>query len=214
MRCDDAWLAGAAIIVLDLETDKLIPPNQDLSTLNVTIGTAWEYETMTFHWFDQASLDTLAYRWTRHPQLLVTYNGQHFDLPILTRHFRSFGPLQKYRSRWDEIVRESFDLLAAFRQADPEGRFTRGLYRFAQICMANGLGAKRAPQGDIPYLWQTGHYADVMNHCQEDVLLLRQLFVRGYQTNGRYERFGTSLTIPMPDLTRWLPKEHADATSL
>jgi hypothetical protein len=204
---DERPLIGRPIVVLDVETDRLLPPTRDLSEVRITLAALWDYGTMQLLWFDESTLLDLLWRLTERPSLLVTYDGLAWDLALLSQALQRLPTLQTRTACWQQMVQRSCDLLARFWAAAPATRFTTGIHRFAQVCMANGLGMTRAPQGAIPHLWATGQVAAVMNHCQDDVLRLRQLFALGYQTQGVYQRYGSPVTITMPDLTAWPTKE-------
>src|SRR5262245_30622971 len=105
--------AGRAILVLDLETDHLVPPSRDLSGLQLTIGAVWDYRTMALAWFDQDTLEDCLIAWTQEPLLFVTHNGKAFDFRILTQHFLRFPALTARLPRWHATCGTSFDLLEA-----------------------------------------------------------------------------------------------------
>ena len=201
---DPSAFVGTSLMILDLETDRLIPPTRDLSTLELTIGAVWDYRTMALSWFDVHALPACLDAWTQDPLLFVTHNGKRFDFPILTQHFRRLGASLATLAAWEQVCRQSFDLLDAIWTAAPADRWKRGLHGLNALSLANGLGSKQAPQDDMPALWQRGQIATVCNHCQEDILILKALFELGYARGGMYQRgHGIPVTVTLPDLSSW-----------
>lgn len=142
---------------------------KDHARLGLAIGCYYSYTTSQYHWFDPHTLGATMQQFVHQQTLLVTYNGQSFDLPLMQAVEGKEVP------GWGELSARSYDILARIWDADPVGRFQKGNSLDA-VSQANGYGAKEMNGAQAPALWRAGRRAEVMNYCQGDVRKTRALF--------------------------------------
>lgn len=174
----------------------------DHAALGLSIGAYWSYADRRVHWFDTQTLGDLMRAWIERPPLLVTFNGRAFDVPLMRAVLaeEAMGPpLQgSVGLRMHALAEQSYDILHEIWRADPARKFERGLNSLDALARANGLGAKTLNGALAPALWRQGHYAEVLNYCQDDIFLtkaLYELIVR----DGRIKRGdGQHIELPRP----------------
>ena len=135
----------------------------DKAGMGVACIGAYEWAADRFRIFSMDSID-LFRELVRTADLLVSYNGDSFDIPLL--------------EAVTGIVIEanrSYDLLAAIYDA-AGGRFKgSGL---GEIAKANGLTGKSGDGAMAPVLWQRGKIAELHDYCIGDVAITKKLIDR------------------------------------
>ncbi len=216
-------LAADNVIVLDLETRRaaqdcricLMPqhePHQacpyapigwsDFGRLGLSIGGYYSYTDQRVRWFDTTSLSQTVETLVAGKAYVVTYNGKQFDVPLMAALYAedTHDPLVAHAvlPRWQEI--EGYDILDAIWQADPENKYARGLNGLDAVAQANHLGGKLIENGGVlaPALWRDQRYADVLNYCQQDILLTKALFEMILRGEPIQRSNGSSLQLPAP----------------
>ncbi len=173
-------------ITLDIETTS---PAQggffDFSTMDLTVVSIHDTETDTFSAYTQEDISNL---WPilERADLLVGFNSDHFDIPILNRYYA--GDLTKIRS---------LDLLTEVKNV--LGR------RLKLDSIAEGtLGRKKTGSGlDAIRWWQEGLVEKVKKYCIEDVRITKDIYEYALK-NGklRYADFGEKRDIIL-DTKNW-----------
>ena len=92
---------------------------------------------------------------------------------------------------------QSYDLLDQIWHQDPEDRFQKDNSLDA-ISQASGLGAKLSHGAQAPRDWRAGHYAQVLNYCQDDVLKTKALFEMVCAGQPILRGNGLPITLPIP----------------
>lgn len=101
--------------------------------------------------------------------VLVGFNNQSFDDNLLKANGFNIP---------NDIV--NYDLLAEIWEGAGLGRTfvypTHAGFSLDAICKANGLGEKTGTGANAAVLWQTGRDKEVIEYCENDIRLTRQLF--------------------------------------
>lgn len=145
-------------IVFDIET---IGDITDLSTMEITVVSIYEYEHDTYSSFERSELGKL---WPilEKSTRLIGYNSEHFDLPILNRYYPG-----------DLTVFPHLDLLKAIK--DSLGRRLR-LNDVAEATLditksADGLQAMK--------WWKEGRVDEIKKYCEQDVKVTKEMYEFG-----------------------------------
>ncbi len=145
-------------IVFDIET---IGDITDLSTMEVTVVSIYEYEHDRYSSFERSELGKL---WPilEKTSRLIGYNSEHFDLPILDRYYPG-----------DLTVFPHLDLLKAIK--DSLGRRLR-LNDVAEATLditksADGLQAMK--------WWKEGKIDEIKKYCEQDVKVTKEVYEFG-----------------------------------
>jgi hypothetical protein len=176
---------------------------EDHATLGLAIGCAWDYQTQGYHWIDRHTLAAFLLLLSERQPLLVTFNGQVFDVPLLCTVLRA-----QVEPAWQEMAEQlcaqvralpHYDILQAVWAADPASREVRGVNGLDALARANGFPGKRIPGALAPVLWQEGRIAEVIDLVCMDVERTRGLFARIVTQGGLWRHF------PGMDEPWWLP---------
>ncbi|MBP9832097.1 MAG: ribonuclease H-like domain-containing protein [Candidatus Pacebacteria bacterium] len=182
-------------ITLDIETtNAAIGGAFDPSTMNLTVACIHDTETDLFTSYEVEELPKL---WPilERADLLIGYNSDHFDIPILNRYYA--GDLTKIRS---------LDLLAEIKNV--LGR------RIKLDSVASGtLGKKKSGNGlDAIKWWNEGKKEKVIKYCIDDVRITKDIYEYALK-NGKvtYSDFGKKKDITL-DTSSWESKKASSIT--
>jgi DEAD/DEAH box helicase domain-containing protein len=118
--------------------------------------------------------------------LLVGYNSDHFDIPILNKYYAG-----------DLSTIASLDLLAEIKNV-----LGRRL-KLDSVAEAT-LGRKKAGSGlDAVKWWEAGEYEKVKKYCIEDVRITKDVYEFALKNSYlKYSNFGEIRKIPL-DTSKW-----------
>ncbi len=172
-------------ITFDIETTGLVTAGNDFSDLELALVGIHDSVTDTY---DSFTKDELPRLWSilEQADMLIGYNSDHFDIPILNRYYA--GDLTRIKS---------LDLLAEIRTS-----LGRRL-KLDSVAQAT-LGAKKTGSGlDAMKWWAEGNVQKVRDYCLHDVKLTKDLYDFAL-TNGHvlYMDFKQKKKVPL-DVTRW-----------
>lgn len=175
------------ILTFDIETtntfDEVGSPNaEDLDLAVICVHDSDTDETT--HYFKE-DLNKL---WPLMEQadMLVTYNGDHFDIPLLNKYYA--GDLTQIKS---------LDLLVEIKKS--LGR----RIKLDDVASAT-LGQSKSADGLQSIVWwRQGKIDEVVDYCKQDVKVTRNVYDFAMQ-NGHllYEKNGTKEQIPL-DTSDW-----------
>ena len=146
-------------ITFDIETaGSFVGPMPDLSKLELTIVGIHDSETNEFSSYLKEELPKL---WPilESAHMLVGYNSDHFDIPILNKYYS--GDLTKIKSV--DLLKEVKQVLNRRLKLDNLAEATLG-----QKKIGNGLEAVK--------WWEAGEIEKVRKYCLDDVRLTLELY--------------------------------------
>lgn len=149
---------GMRVITLDIETAGVFSGPIEPSKLEMTICCTHDSETGEFGSFLQPELPQL-WPLLERADVLVTYNGDHFDLPILNKYYA--GDLSKIKSV--DLLKEVKNVLGRRLKLDNLAEATLGRGK-----TADGLQAAK--------WWAEGLVDKVREYCIADVKVTRELY--------------------------------------
>lgn len=145
-------------ITFDIETEGDFRGNGDFSNLEVTVVGIHDSETGEYSSFLKNELHKL-WPLLERADLLVGYNSEHFDTPILNRYYA--GDLTKIKSV--DLLKEVKNVLGRRLKLDNLARATLGRGK-----SGDGLEAGK--------WWKAGETEKVRAYCVDDVRLTRELY--------------------------------------
>jgi DEAD/DEAH box helicase domain-containing protein len=148
------------VITFDIETANAFPTlaRNDLSRMELSIVGAHDSKTNEYSSYTKEELPAF-WAMVEHADLLVGYNSDTFDIPILNRYYA--GDLTCIRS---------LDLLVEVQKA--LGKRLR-LQSLAQATLGKGKGGNGLQAVEW---WQNGEIEKVRKYCIEDVRITRELY--------------------------------------
>ena len=101
--------------------------------------------------------------------VLVGFNNQHFDDNLIKANGFTIP---------ENVV--NYDILAEIWEAAGLGRVfvypSHTGFSLGSICEANGIGSKTGSGANAAILWQQGKVKEVIEYCENDIRLTKQLF--------------------------------------
>lgn len=174
------------IITLDLETQNFFtdtgsnePSSLDISVVclhdSAAAGTPHEYRSFVFPDFKDM--------WPilESADAIVTWNGEHFDIPLLNKYYP--GDLSKIKSI--DLMKEVYSSLGRRLKLDSVASAT--------------LGAGKSAHGaQAVEWWRTGEVDKIIKYCLDDVRLTRELYEYAHK-NGhlKYKDMGDLKQVPL-----------------
>ncbi len=145
-------------ITFDIETEGSFQSQGDFSNLEVTVVGIYDSDTKELTGFYKDELHKL---WPilESADLIVGYNSDHFDIPILNKYYA--GDLTKFKSV--DLLKEIKAVLGRRLKLDGVADAT--------------LGKKKTGNGlDAVEWWKQGLKEKVMQYCLDDVAITDELY--------------------------------------
>ena len=174
-------------VVFDIETRNIFTDvgKADPALLDLSIICIWDSATDSYSSYLQEELPKL---WPiiEHADLLIGYNSDHFDIPILNKYYP--GDLTKIRSL--DILSEIKKSLGRRMRLDTIAEGTLGTGK-----SGNGLQA-------ITW-WKNGEIEKIRKYCLDDVRITKEVYEYALK-NGhvKYKEMGATREIKL-DTSKW-----------
>lgn len=169
-------------ITLDLETKNFFQDvgSNDPADLDISVLCIHDSETGQFSSFLENDFNKL---WPilETADMLITWNGDHFDIPILNEYYA--GDLTKIKSL--DMMKEMQTVLGRRLKLDSVAEATLGINK-------SGKGAEAIDW------WHNGQVDKIIEYCIDDVRITRQLYDYA-MANGylKYREFGVLKEIKL-----------------
>lgn len=138
-------------------------------------GGRWSRVTFTSQAGESECLKELSQFMTQHaPAVIVTYNGENFDLPFLAGRCAIRGVVGYHWPLTRGSAPRHIDICKILGGGTLE-----------QWGVALGLiGGKWSPSADVPAMIASGDWESAIEHCISDVVLTKALYLRLRETAG------------------------------
>ena len=183
------------VITFDIETKNLFQDvgSNDPTDLDISVVCIHDSETDQYTSYLEADFGKL---WPiiEQADAFVTWNGDHFDIPLLNKYYP--GDLSKIKSI--DLMREVQTVLGRRLKLDTVGEAT--------------LNKNKSGHGlDAIEWWRNGEIEKIIQYCIEDVRLTRNLYDFA-KKNGllKYKELGATKEIKL-DTSKW---ETVEANSM
>lgn len=147
-------------IVFDIETRNMFQDvgSNDPKDLDISVVCIYDYQTATYQSFLQEDLGKL---WPilENADMVITYNGEHFDIPLLDKYYP--GDLTKIKS---------LDLLKEVKKSLG--------FRLKLDSIASGtLGHGKSGHGlEAITWWKNGEIDKLIKYCIDDVKVTKDIY--------------------------------------
>ena len=183
-------------VVFDLETQNIFSDVGGNDPANLDISVGCFYDSMTDS-YTAVTVDELQEAWPilEQADMLVGYNSNHFDIPLLNKYYP--GDLTHIKSL--DLLEQIKNSLGRRLRLDSVAEATVGAKK-----SADGLQAVR--------WWREGKIDEIKKYCTQDVKVTKKVFEYALKhghvkfKDGRYKR-----EIPL-DVTKWMDKEESSMT--
>ncbi|MFA6295195.1 MAG: ribonuclease H-like domain-containing protein [Candidatus Paceibacterota bacterium] len=181
-------------ITFDLETKNFFQDvgSNDPADLDVSVVCIHDSLTDQYSSFLETDFNKL---WPilEQSDMLITWNGDHFDIPLLNKYYP--GDLTKIKSL--DLMKEAHKVLGRRLKLDTVAEATLGMNK-------TGAGA------DAMILWQKGEIDKLIKYCINDVKLTKELYDYAITNKHlKYKDIGIIKEISL-DTTTWeIPESSA-----
>ncbi len=151
-------------LVFDIETKNIFTDvgSNDPVDLDISLVGLYDYETGKYESFIQEEFDKM-WPYFKKAEMLVTFNGDHFDIPLLNKYFKKAG-------HGDLTQTLSLDLLKEIRQA-----YGRRM-KLDQIAQGT-FGIQKSGNGlEAVAWWRSGEIEKIRKYCLDDVKITKDVF--------------------------------------
>ncbi len=173
-------------VVFDIETIGEFSGSMDLSQQELTVVAIYDSETDAYQSFLKEELSKL---WPilEHADILIGYNSDHFDIPILNRYY--MGDLTKIKSI--DLLKEIRNVLGRRLRLDNIAEATLGKRK-----TGNGLEAMD--------WWLQGDIERVRTYCIEDVRITNEIYEYALKNQSlKYKDFSLGVRDIKLDTSSW-----------
>jgi uncharacterized protein YprB with RNaseH-like and TPR domain len=186
-------------LVFDIETKNTFDEagSSDPAALDISIVGIYDEATDTYETYLEEEFHNM-WKYFEKADILIGYNSNHFDIPILNKYYR--GDLSKIKS---------IDLMAEIKKS--LGRRI-GLQAIAEATLGQG---KSGHGLDAIYWWKTGEIDKIRKYCIEDVKVTKKLFDYIVENKKVKYREGMDIKEISIDISGWdQPKDNGMTWSL
>lgn len=189
-------------LVFDIETQNIF---QDVGSnnpedLDISIVGIYDYETNKYETFTQEEFDKM-WPYFKKAEQLITFNGEHFDIPLLNKYYRKAG-----HGSLSEIP--SLDLLKEIRNA-----YGRRM-KLDQIAQGT-FGISKSGNGlEAVTWWRSGEIDKIRKYCQDDVKITKDVYEFAMKNKKIIFKEGVFTKEVKLDTKHWEPVEEVKTQSL
>ncbi len=174
-------------VVFDIETSNIFQEvgSNNPVDLDISVVCIYEYENDKYSSFTQEQFGEL-WKIIENTDMFITYNGDHFDIPLLNKYY--LGDLLKIKS---------LDLLKELRES--AGR------RMKLDQIAEGtLGINKSGGGlDAVRWWREGEVKKVIKYCLDDVRITKDVYEYALKNGKLIFKEGPNLNEVKLDISNW-----------
>ena len=180
-------------IVFDIETQNTFADvENDFKKLRVSVVSIYQFATDTYQSFTEEELPKL---WPifEHADLLIGYNSEHFDLPVLNNYY--LGDLLQF---------PNLDLIKKIKES-------RGLRpKLDEVAQATLDNVKKSAEGlQAIRWWKEGKIDEIKKYCEQDVLVTKEVYDFGRKNKQLFYKTLTNEVLPFAvDFS--FPKQHSE----
>lgn len=181
-------------VVFDIETKNAIW-DADPTKLDLALVCTWDSETNGYETFFESDLPKL-WQLLEKTDMLIGYNSDHFDIPLLNRYYP--GDLTRIKS---------LDLLREIKNASGKR------FKLDSVAQAT-IGQKKSADGlQAVDWWQKGEFEKVRDYCLDDVRITKEVYEYAH-ANGKikYLDWGGEVREVKLDTSHWDKKEPISLT--
>lgn len=185
-------------VVFDIETSNIFADvgSNNPADLDIAVVCLWDSETDSYHSFTTEQFNEL-WRLLEHTDILVGYNSDHFDVPLLNKYYP--GDLSQIKSL--DLMKEVQLVIGRRLKLDNIAKCT--------------LGTKNAKSADglmAVEWWRNGEYQKVIDYCIQDVKVTKQVMDYALEHGHLKYNDGPHKKTVELDTRTWLEAEKVSMT--
>lgn len=185
-------------IIFDIETSNIFAEvgSNNPVDLDLAVICLWDSDDDAYKSFTQEELPEL-WRILEHTDMLVGYNSDHFDIPLLNKYYP--GDLTQIKSL--DLMKEVQGVIGRRLKLDNIAKSTLGAN---QAKSADGLAAVE--------WWRNGEYQKVIDYCIQDVKVTKKVMEYAFEHGHLKYNDGPHTKIVELDTGSWMQAEKVSMT--
>ncbi len=189
-------------IVFDIETKNIFQDvgSRNPEDLDISVVGLYDFETNKYHTFLQEEFDAM-WEIFKKTDLMITFNGEYFDIPLLNKYYRKagLGDLKQIRS---------LDIFKEIKQTS--GRWLK----LDKIAMGT-FGINKSGDGfDAVKWWNEGKVEEIKKYCLDDVKITKDVYEFAMKNKKLIFKEGPFTKEIKLDTKHWEPVPEVKTQSL
>ncbi len=189
-------------LVFDIETKNIFQDvgSNNPADLDISVVGIYDYETNEFKCFTEEEFDKM-WPYFEKADVLITFTGDHFDIPLLNKYYRRAG-------KGDLKSIRSLDVLKEIKSQ--YGR------RMSLDKIAEGtFGINKSGHGfDAIVWWRTGRVEEIKKYCIDDVRITRDVYEYALKNKKLMFKDGPFIKEIKLETKHWEPVPEVKTQSL
>ena len=189
-------------IVFDIETKNVFKDvgSDNPADLDISLLCIYDYETNTYDSFLQEDFDRL-WPLLEKAGMFITYNGDHFDIPLLNKYYKKAGRGDLTKIRSLDILKEIKNCYGRRMKLDQVAEGTLGINK-----SSNGL--------DAVVWWRNGEIEKIRKYCLDDVRITKDIYEYAQKHKKLMFKEGPFTKEIKMDIKHWEPVAEVKTQSL
>lgn len=174
-------------VVFDIETSNIFQEvgSNNPADLSISVVGIYEYENDVYRAFVEEEFSEL-WKIIENSDMLITFNGDHFDIPLLNKYYP--GDLLKIKSL--DILKEMQKAIGRRMKLDQIAEGTLGVSK-----SGHGLDAVR--------WWRDGEFEKVKKYCLDDVKITKDVYEYALKNGKLIFKEGPNMNEVKLDTSDW-----------
>jgi len=190
-------------IVFDIETKQAIPPgwpDNHVEKLEISLVGIYDYNANTYEGFLEEDFSRL---WDilDKTDMLISYNGDHFDIPLLNEYYKKAGRGDLTKIRSLDLLKEIKNCYGRRMKLDQVAEGTFGIGK-----SNNGL--------DAVIWWEQGEIEKIRKYCLDDVRITKEVYEYALKNKKLLFKEGPFTKEIKMDVKHWEPISEIRTQSL
>lgn len=189
-------------IVFDIETKNIFQDvgSRNPEDLDISVVGLYDFETNKYQTFLQEEFEAM-WEIFKKTDLMITFNGEYFDIPLLNKYYRKagLGDLKQIRS---------LDIFKEIKQTS--GRWLK----LDKIAMGT-FGINKSGDGfDAVKWWNEGKVEEIKKYCLDDVKITKDVYEFAMKNKKLIFKEGPFTKEIKLDTKHWEPVPEVKTQSL
>ncbi len=189
-------------LVFDIETKNIFHDvgSRNPEDLDISVVGLYDYDTNRFESFTEEEFDKM-WPFFQKAELLVTFNGMYFDIPLLNKYYIKAGLGDLTKIKHLDIFKEIKQTNGRWLKLD---KIAQGTFGISKI--GSGL--------DAIIWWRNGEIEKIRKYCIEDVKITRDTYDFAIKNKKLMYKEGPFVKEVKLDVKHWEPQDEVKTQSL
>lgn len=189
-------------LVFDIETKNIFEDvgSNNPADLDISVVGLYDYDTNKYMSFVQEEFEQM-WRYFEKADLLITFNGVYFDIPLLNKYFKKEGRGDLTKTRNLDIFKEIKTTSGRWLKLDKVAEGTFGINK-------TGDGF------DAVAWWRQGKVDEIRKYCIEDVKITKEVYDFAMKHKKLMYKQGPFIKEIKLDTKHWEPIDEIKTQSL